>query len=294
MPHVFPANFPFFEIAAPARCVLPDLSDLLISDNFSPVNPLSAGMLLQQLVNYPNVDDVKELIRNGYFRVTSVRPAPGTLPTNHWDVFTYLQEKMGSRIPPKACIPNCVGAAAERLAWDAALTLFAAGATPAWVPSVISPPVGWPAHQLLSLNGVLSSVWMDRADPKTPFVIDQLWVVSWVHQPSLSMIIGVEIDGDHKWDVDLDEWSQSPKDRSTQRSFEILAEKIALFRVSSRACDTSAGALHQIQSLWNRLTTAAFLHRMNFTSFVAQDLRDVDALFDLACRKHARDGQYAW
>ncbi|MDM0007915.1 hypothetical protein QTI51_24510 [Variovorax sp. J22G73] len=201
---------------------------------------------------------------------------------------------MSGRIPDKVCIPQPAGEAAESRAWQAALELFAAHPSPAWAPSVISPPNSWPQHHLLSLDGILSSVWIDRASPQTPFIIDQLWVVSWLHQPSLSFIVGIEVDGGYKWNDQKGEWATNPKDRSVQRSFEILSKGVALFRVSSKDCETDAGALNQIQSLWDRLTTAAFLHRMNLSSFAAQDLRDVDAAFDLACREYTRHGDFLW
>lgn len=294
MPHVFPANFPFFEVAAPSRCVLPDFSDVgLMVGGTPPLNPVQIAGLHNSVANFPGLNDIKLLCGAVLAPWT---PPPGPPPfiqkprKEHWDVFLHLRNDLGkAQIPLSFCNTNQAGATEERRAWVAATKLFNANPTPPWT----IPAGNVQLQSPLRLDAIFSSVWVDRQVPFIPYILDQLWVMSWAHAPERRILVGVEIDGSGKWDVQNNGDAIDGKDQNVFRSNFILSQNIALFRIGSATCNTQSSADQEVVNLWSRLSTAAFLRRMNIVSFLPQDANDVVGMFQLAFTKFQAGG-YVW
>lgn len=294
MPHVFPADFPFFEVAAPSRCVLPDLSDIeFIADKSANLLSSEINQLHSQISSFPELGNVKRLA-SSVSGCWVPLGAAGTFIQNprkdHWDVYSYLLNTLGkTQIPNSLCLPNNSGAQAELNAWDAASILFTASQSPTWsFPDKRPGPV-----PLFNVDAIFSSVWIDRPISQIPYVVDQLWVLSWVNDPDRRVIVAVEIDGGHKWNVESDGGKMDSKARSICRSNDILKDGVALFRLGSAHCSSQADADSQIKDLWGRLSTAAFLRRMNVVSFLAQDAKFTDSMLELMLTKYKESG-FEW
>jgi len=290
MPHVFPARFPFFEIAAPSRCVLPDLSDVefTVDDrtNCSPQNKINL------IATHPSLEEIKiAALRGDWATSNASQGAFIQNPKNeHWGIYSYLLNTLNKQqIPTNFSKKNKLGANAESFAWNASSTLFSSSKSPAWLKREDIPSL----NPILNVDAIFSSVWIDRPNPLIPYIIDQLWVLSWAHAPQRRFIVGIEIDGPQKWDVENQDSLVDSKDKAIARSNTILNEKIALFRLGSQHCISQNAADLQIQDLWRRLSTAAFLRRMNVVSFLSQDTSQTDDMFSLMVSMFKEKG-FTW
>lgn len=274
----------FFEVDYPARSQQPD--PLRFYRNGPPsLNAMDDGRRLKlhdQVKTFPSIGAIKELLdaldpadrcisepemrrrfpsplqRNGLPRF------PVKKQLGHLEVLSHVQT-LGY---PKGSPRSDGGAQKEQNAWSAVGELFALSSSPNWNKTA-------DFGKVLTLEMAFPSVWLETEITKIPKVLDQLWVLSSFKDPKCKVLLAVEIDGMHKFNVSPTETSY-PLLSQSERTKELFAAGLNVCRIDSDHCGSVDSAKRQMQEVWDRLCACeVVLSNSRWTALIDQ-FEDLD------------------
>jgi hypothetical protein len=221
-----PPSFPFFEVPAVGRSVLPVLS-IFSKSSTAPAPSYT------DFKDTPNLDVIINSISTGNASLAGI-PATGFAAyglLSHEEAYKRLA-KLGKKVVLDTKVIDDKGAEAN--AWEAAKAFGEARKDKHLIDA---PGITDTSSSKLVLRAVFSSVWVEHPTPdEIPYVLDQLWVIERIPaKPGFQSyyLLCVEIDGQHKWDTESNGSGQSNLTKQITRSNYLLGKGIGLYRIAS-------------------------------------------------------------
>jgi len=156
----------------------------------------------------------------------------------------------------------------EANAWLAVNQLFAQSSSPPWNKTA-------DFGSVLELEMAFPSVWLETDVSKIPRVLDQLWVLSSINHPKRKVLLAVEIDGMHKFNLTPTD-TKYPILAQAERTKELFAAGLNVCRVDSDQCGSADSAKAQIQVVWDRLCACEVVLRNSRWTTLIDQFEDLD------------------